>query len=164
MSAFCVRGAGEAGKSLVRRLVGGVFLFGLLNILVAGSAWAADAEFPAPPLDSLPRENNGKDRVRKIGTIRQEKSRLDWNRWWGDRILVLVCPEESFTLLRGRDKRVVARLEQYIGKRVEVTGELVPPQSRHPRSGLKVYEFSEQPAASGPLDLTKDDLKTILDF
>lgn len=81
--------------------------------------------------------------IEKTGFIRQERSRLDWNRWMGDRILVLNCPEESFSLLRGSDKRVVARVEKFVGKELSIKGIVVPGNRRHPRRGLRVLSYSE---------------------
>ena len=86
------------------------------------------------------------------GLVRQERSERRFRKWMRDMVLVIVTPEESFTLLRGRDKRVVARIEEQIGKSIVVQGEVVPASRRHSRRGLKVFSFS--PKAEEKPDLS----------
>ncbi|MFZ2959711.1 MAG: hypothetical protein WA705_22740 [Candidatus Ozemobacteraceae bacterium] len=87
----------------------------------------------------------GKSRetVTMTGKISRETCKRRFRRWMRDEVLVLNVASESFTLLRGRNKRVVADIEGFIGKELTILGELVPPNERHPRFGFKVLAFSE---------------------
>ena len=81
--------------------------------------------------------------VEKTGRIGKERARQGFRRWSRDEVLVLYTENGAFSLLRGRNKRVVAQVEAYLGKRLTVTGLIVPASTRHPRPGLKVYAFKE---------------------
>ena len=99
-------------------------------------------------------ETSGTENSEKTGTILSERVRRGFRRIMGDRVLVLQTPQESFTLLRGRNKLVVQEIEKFIGREISVQGVLVPANKRFPRRGIKVMSFTDKPAAPSALSIT----------
>jgi len=77
------------------------------------------------------------------GTVRRERARHWLRRLNRDTVLVLVTDRESFFLIRGIDKRVVAAIEPLVGREITVRGSVIPANARHPRRAIKVLSFVE---------------------
>lgn len=89
--------------------------------------------------------------VEATGVVGRVRHRHWWKRWLRSEILVLQTGEEVFSLIRGRNRRVVAELETQVGKAVTVRGPVIPGWERHPRRAIKVqaWRASSVPVAAG---------------
>ena len=104
--------------------------------------------FTEPPKPTASEAADPSGWIAKTGKVRRELSHRRFRRWMGDTVLVLVVSErEEYTLLRGRNKIVVQAIDDLVGRRVTVTGPVIPATDRHPRPGLKVMHFVPVPDA-----------------
>jgi hypothetical protein len=85
--------------------------------------------------------------VEATGVVGRVRHRHWWKRWLRSEILVLQTGEEVFSLIRGRNRRVVAELETQVGKAVTVRGPVIPGWERHPRRAIKVQAWRAAPAS-----------------
>ena len=132
------------GRSLrtIRKGVATVCL-SLFFAALAGADARDSGEKPTGAKESGAPAGKSSESITMTGKISRETCKRRFRRWMRDEVLVLNVASESFTLLRGRNKRVVADIEGFIGKELTIRGELVPPNDRHPRFGFKVLAFSE---------------------
>lgn len=75
------------------------------------------------------------------GLVGRERAAWGWQALMRDDYLTLQSSSSKFQLLRAHDRRLVTKIEDYVGKTITVKGYLVLPHERHPLPALKVISF-----------------------